>query len=99
LAHETRLANSRFFDGDLEQVPKQAITMGIKTILDAKRIILVATGEGKAEIMRKVLSAGAPTTDIPAACLYTHNNVQIHMDTAAAAGIESTTTRTTTNNN
>ena len=77
-------ANARFFDS-ADLVPKQAMTMGISSILAAKRIILLATGEGKAEIIKKLMEAKAPTEEIPATALLNHPQVEIYVDKDAAS--------------
>ncbi|XAW87829.1 glucosamine-6-phosphate deaminase [Vibrio sp. CDRSL-10 TSBA] len=48
LTHDTRIANSRFFDGDVSQVPKYALTIGVGTLLDAKEVMILVTGHNKA---------------------------------------------------
>lgn len=67
LTDSTVNANSRFFES-MESVPKQAISMGIGRILRAKRILLLATGRGKADILEKALF-GRITPDVPASIL------------------------------
>lgn len=67
LSDSTVKANSRFFTSE-EDVPKQAISMGIGRILRAKRILLLATGEGKAEILERALF-GRVTPQVPASIL------------------------------
>ena len=67
-----------------ENVPRKAITMGVGTILDAKRIILMAWGEGKAPIIRKTLE-GPVTDSVPATYLQKHPNAQVILDEAASA--------------
>lgn len=67
-----------------ENVPNNAITMGIKTILEAKRIILMAFGEGKSSIIKKSVE-GEITETIPTTYLQTHNNTSIVLDSAAAS--------------
>ncbi len=76
-------ANARFFNS-ADEVPKQAMTMGISSILAAKRIILLATGESKAEIIRKLMDAEKPTEEIPATALLMHPCVEIYVDRDAA---------------
>src|SRR5699024_9539525 len=49
LTPQTRLDNARFFDGDLAQVPQHCITQGLGTIMEARHVVLFASGEGKAE--------------------------------------------------
>lgn len=58
LAYDTILANSRFFDNDLEKVPHTALTVGIKTIMDAREVVVVATGVHKAKALQKGLEGG-----------------------------------------
>jgi glucosamine-6-phosphate deaminase len=77
-------SNARYFANDLSKVPTHAITMGIATILEAKQILLMASGEGKAEIIRTVLK-GEITTRVPGSVLQKHNNVRVLLDKAAAA--------------
>lgn len=75
-------ANARFFE-KLEDVPKTAITMGIKTILSAKKIVLIATGVSKADAIAKTVN-GKITPQVPASVLQLHNNVTIIVDEDAA---------------
>jgi glucosamine-6-phosphate deaminase len=83
LDHITRLdAASDFFTE--ENVPTKAITMGIGTILKAKRIILIALGEGKAAIVKRAVE-GIVFDQVPATYLQEHNNTVFVMDAAAAA--------------
>lgn len=81
LKDETRRANARFFD-TLEDVPSQAITMGVGTILKAKSILLVGRGADKAEIIHRALT-GPITTECPASLLQTHPNVTVLLDSEA----------------
>lgn len=87
LTESTIEANSRYFETK-EEVPKQAISMGIQSILKAKRIILLAFGPKKAEAIQKLLS-GETTTDLPASALYNHPNVEIIVDNSAYSNKES----------
>lgn len=87
LTEDTINVNSRFFDS-IGQVPKQAITMGLGTIMKSKRILLLASGEDKAEIIEKMLKAQVVTTNIPASFLFLHNNVDILVDEKAASLME-----------
>jgi glucosamine-6-phosphate deaminase len=82
LAPATIAANSRFF-GSAEEVPTEAMTMGIGTILEAKQILLLVSGEAKGQILKQVLE-GALTTDVPGSVLRTHPNVIALVDKAAA---------------
>lgn len=83
LTEATIEANSRFFSS-MDEVPRQAITMGIATILDAKRIILMATGERKAEAVREALE-GPINESCPASQLQRSRDVTFVMDAPAAA--------------
>lgn len=74
----TREANARFFQDEAD-VPTQAISMGISTILDAKQIVLLVQGEKKADILRKVVH-GEVTEEVPASILQRHDNVTIITD-------------------
>lgn len=83
LADNTREANARYF-GSKDAVPDFAVTMGISTILEAKKIVLLATGEGKAAAIRAAL-AGPVTPECPASYLQLHPDVAFIVDRAAAA--------------
>ncbi|GLI50859.1 glucosamine-6-phosphate deaminase [Tepidanaerobacter syntrophicus] len=84
LTEDTIKANSRFFDSP-EQVPTKAITMGIGSIMKAKKILLLASGKNKAEIMAKILNRDVVTTKIPASLLKLHPDTTIIMDEEAAS--------------
>ena len=73
LAQSTIDANARFF-ASADEVPRQALTMGIKTIMQAKAVLVVVNGEGKAEIVKKAFS-GPVTPQVPASILQMHPNV------------------------
>lgn len=79
----TRVAAASDFFGE-EFVPRRAITMGVKTILEAKQIILMAWGEGKAKVVQKAVE-GPVTDQVPATFLQNHPHAQIIIDKAAAA--------------
>ena len=64
-------ANKRFFDGNVDLVPKQAYTMGIKTIMQARKVLMVVNGTGKAEIVKKAFF-GPVTPEVPASILQMH---------------------------
>ena len=64
-------ANKRFFDGNEDLVPKQAYTMGIKTIMQARKVLMVANGKGKADIVKKAFF-GPVTPEVPASILQMH---------------------------
>ena len=73
--------NARFFD-TIEEVPKQAISMGIKTIMSSKKILLLASGIGKAEILYEMVY-GKISPSVPASILQLHNDVTIICDEEA----------------
>ena len=85
LTESTIEANKRFFEKE-EDVPRQAYTMGIGTIMRAKKILLVASGEGKADINAKAFT-GPITPEVPASILQLHNDVTIVADAAALSKI------------
>lgn len=83
LADVTRkLASAEF--GSLEQTPTHGVTMGIATLLNAKRILLIACGEDKANAAQKTLE-GRPETFIPASFLQLHTDVTLYLDPEAAS--------------
>jgi glucosamine-6-phosphate deaminase len=84
LEQETREANARFFDDDIERVPRQAMTQGIGTILKARSIVLLAFGAGKAEAVARALE-GPIDEASPASALRKHADVTILLDKAAAS--------------
>lgn len=83
LTDETINANKRFFDS-VEDVPTQAFSMGIASIMDAKEIVLMAFGEGKADAVKAMIE-GPVTNEVPASILQNHPNVTILLDQAAAS--------------
>lgn len=56
LRPETRQANARFFGGDIRQVPKKALTVGVGTVMDAREVVIMASGRHKAEAVHQVVS-------------------------------------------
>lgn len=77
--------------GSIDLVPKTSITMGVSTILGAKRVILLAFGSSKAPIISQLLSEErltTPSPQIPASYLFGHSNVQIVLDRQAAEQLE-----------
>lgn len=83
LDNSTRIANSYEF-ANISQVPRLAITMGIGTILKAKRIILLAWGPAKAPVIKQAVEED-DTEHVPASLLQSHDDVTFFVDTAAAA--------------
>jgi len=83
LTTKTIQANSRFFN-NVQEMPKQAITMGIGTIMRARKIILLANGKRKAKVLEKTINSPI-TTKVPASVLQLHNDVTIIADQEAAS--------------
>lgn len=86
LEEQTRQDNSRFF-GSLEAVPTQAISVGMKTILQARRIVVMASGAEKAEAVQAMVS-GAIQPNLPASILQLHGDVTLIVDEAAGRLID-----------
>ncbi len=83
LTESTIQANSRLFDS-VDDVPREAYTMGIGTIMKARRIVMVASGKDKAEIVKAVVS-GPVTPEVPASVLQLHPNVTVFVDAEAGS--------------
>lgn len=83
LQESTIEANKRFF-ADINDVPRQAYTMGIGTIMSAKKILLIVSGADKAQILHDIL-CGPVTPHVPASILQFHPNVTVVADEAALA--------------
>jgi glucosamine-6-phosphate deaminase len=82
LEPSTRASNQALFGGSLEQVPTDALSMGMATILQARRVVLIATGVRKAAAVRRMLE-GPITTELPASFLQLHPKVTVMLDPAA----------------
>lgn len=93
LATTTREANARYFKTP-EETPRQAITMGIATIMDARHGLLLATGAQKASIVKRMIE-GPVHPDCPASVLQGHPATTVVLDRAAAADLEGQTDRAT----
>ena len=89
LTQETIKVNAdKFFHGDTKDVPKQALSMGIKSILKAKKIILLAFGESKQDAIKKLKESIAFDINFPASALALHNDVTIVIDEKAGENID-----------
>ncbi len=86
LTRSTIEANRRFFEKE-EDVPRQAYTMGIGTILQAKKILLLVSGSDKADILKEVIT-GPVTPQVPASILQFHPDVTVIADEAALARLD-----------
>lgn len=88
LDESTRLDNARlFFDNKIEEVPTHAVTMGISNIMNAKKVVLIACGEGKADAI-KGLVEDEPNTNLPASILSQHKDFVLIIDEAAASKLK-----------
>lgn len=81
LAESTIVDNSRLFN-DISEVPTKAMTMGLKSIMNAKKIVLIATGKNKAKAIKNLL-CGPKTEDVPCSILQDHPDCTIYVDEAA----------------
>ena len=76
LTEQTIQDNSKYFDS-VDDVPKQAITMGLRTIMESKKIVLMVNGKHKLNILNVAMN-GEVTEDVPASILQNHNNVEVY---------------------
>jgi glucosamine-6-phosphate deaminase len=82
----TRRSNAALFGGDPERVPHEALSMGMATILHARRVVLIATGKSKARCIERLVN-GPITTKMPASFLQVHREVELLLDEGAASGL------------
>ncbi|CAM3619533.1 glucosamine-6-phosphate deaminase [Mycobacterium frederiksbergense] len=87
LTAQTRSDNARFFDDDIDAVPTHCLTQGLATILDARHVVLVATGRQKAEAVHHLVE-GAVSAMWPASVLQHHPHVTVLLDDAAARRLQ-----------
>ncbi|MFC6285798.1 glucosamine-6-phosphate deaminase [Nocardioides sp. GCM10027113] len=87
LTEQTRRDNARFFGGSVEAVPRHCLTQGIGTILEARHVLLLASGEAKAEAVARVVE-GPVTARWPGSALQLHPHVTVVVDEASAARLE-----------
>ena len=87
LKTETRRSNAALFGGDPAAVPHEALSMGMATILHARRIILIATGKSKAGCIARLVT-GPITPKLPASFLQLHRHVHLMLDQAAAGRLD-----------
>ncbi len=83
LTYDTRLANSRFFNNDINQVPKTALTVGVGTIMDAREIVIIISGYNKARALQKVVEEGVNH-------MWTVSMLQLHRKAMIVCDDEST---------
>ena len=84
LSYASRKRQADNFNNDISATPDKAITMGISTMMSAKKIILMAWGEDKAPAV-KAITEGPQTTDCPASLLQDHDHISFYVDEAAAS--------------
>lgn len=87
LTQQTRRDNARFFDGDIDAVPMHCVTQGLGTIMQARHIVLVATGTEKSEAVHH-MAEGAVSALWPATILQHHPQVTVLLDDAAASRLQ-----------
>jgi glucosamine-6-phosphate deaminase len=87
LRPETRRSNAALFGGDPANVPPEALSVGMATILHARAIVLLATGRSKAPCIERVVN-GTITPELPASFLQLHDDVDIMLDAAAAEKLQ-----------
>jgi glucosamine-6-phosphate deaminase len=86
LHERTRRDNAALFGGDVSQVPREALSMGMATVLQADAVVLIATGDRKAACIERAVR-GLLTTRLPASFLQTHRQAELYLDRGAAAGL------------
>lgn len=87
LTPTTRAQNAEMFGGDADKVPKRALTMGVGTILDARELVLLATGSAKASIVAKAVE-GPVTSMVSATAIQMHANCKVVVDEDAATALQ-----------
>lgn len=84
LTEQTRRDNSRFFDNDINKVPTMCITQGLATIMEARKLVLIATGANKAEAIKHLVE-GEVSEQWPATVMQRHPDALVLLDAAAAS--------------
>jgi glucosamine-6-phosphate deaminase len=87
LKASTRRSNAVLFGGDPDKVPAQALSIGMATILHARRIVLIATGKAKAKCVERMVR-GPIDTRLPASFLQLHRDAELLLDRAAASVLQ-----------
>lgn len=86
LTEDTIIANSRFFDGDVNKVPKTALTVGVGTVMDAREVLIIVSGHNKARALKEAVENGVNHM-WTVSCLQLHSHGIIVCDDAATAEI------------
>lgn len=84
LSYQSRKRQARNFNGNINETPHTAITLGIDTMMSARRIVLMAWGEGKAQTVKDIVE-GEVSSDCPATYLQKHDNISMYVDETAAS--------------
>jgi glucosamine-6-phosphate deaminase len=92
LTEGTRQANARFFGGAVDKVPKSALTVGVGTVMDAREVLIIVSGRGKAEALRGAVEGGV-THMLTLSCLQMHPKAIIVCDEDAASELRLSTVR------
>jgi glucosamine-6-phosphate deaminase len=90
LTESTRAVNARFFGGDIDQVPKAALTVGVGTVMDAGELLIAASGRNKARALRDAVEGGI-SHRCPLSCIQNHPRAVLICDEAAAGELEAGT--------
>jgi len=83
LAYETVVANARFFENDIKKVPKTALKVGVQTVMDAREVLIIITGQHKAHALMKCIEEGVNH-------MYTLSAIQLHPDAIIVCDDDST---------
>jgi glucosamine-6-phosphate deaminase len=92
LARDTRIANSRFFGGDIQKVPGTALTVGVGTVMDAREVVIIVSGRQKARALQAAVEGGVSHL-CPLSCLQTHPRAVIVCDEEATEELKVGTVR------
>ena len=92
LTQDTIIANSRFFDGDMNKVPKTALTVGVGTVMDAREVMIIVNGHGKARALQQAIEGGVSHMCTLSA-LQMHPHAMIIADEAAVDELKVSTYR------
>lgn len=87
LTEQTRADNARFFSGDIDQVPQHVLTQGLGTVMQARHIVLIATGRAKADAVHQLVE-GPVSAMWPGTILQHHPHVTVLVDNAAASRLQ-----------
>ncbi|MCK0117359.1 glucosamine-6-phosphate deaminase [Isoptericola sp. S6320L] len=87
LTEQTRVDNARFFDDDVDQVPRHCLTQGLGTIMEARHLVLLATGKHKAEAVHQLVE-GPVSALWPATVMQWHPHATVLVDEAAASRLQ-----------